>query len=46
LNAGDTDITTYTWDYRNRLTKVSHFTTYANYQSGTTDNTVEYTYDY
>ncbi|MEN6407240.1 MAG: RHS repeat-associated core domain-containing protein [Thermoguttaceae bacterium] len=46
LNAGDTDITTYEWDYRNRLTKVSHFTTYANYQSSTTDSVVEYTYDY
>ena len=44
---GDTDITTYTWDYRNRLTVVTHFATYADYSAGTPapDQTVAYTYD-
>ncbi len=28
LDAGDTDITTYTWDYRNRLTGVVQMATY------------------
>jgi len=44
--SGATDITIYAWDYRNRLTKVSHFASYANYTGGTTDSVVEYTYDY
>jgi hypothetical protein len=46
LGDGDTDITAYTYDYHNQLTKAAHYTTYANYQAGATDNTVEYTYDY
>ncbi len=42
LDAGDTDITTYTWDYRNRLTGVVQTATYG----GAVDHTVDYAYDY
>ncbi len=45
FDAGDTDATAYTWDHRNRLTEVEHFTTYANYDAGTSDLVVDYTYD-
>ena len=45
LDAGDTNVTTYTWDYRNRLTEVDHFSTYANYAAGTSDQAVDYAYD-
>jgi RHS repeat-associated protein len=46
LGSGDTDITKYTWDYRNRLTAVRHYTSYTNYQADTPDQVVAYTYDY
>ena len=46
LTTGDTDITTYDWDYRNRLVSVEHFTTYANYDAGTSDQLVTYAYDH
>uniref|UniRef100_UPI0032206C09 hypothetical protein n=1 Tax=Thermogutta sp. TaxID=1962930 RepID=UPI0032206C09 len=42
LDAGDTDITQYTWDHRNRLTKVEHRSSYA----AAVDHVVEYAYDY
>jgi RHS repeat-associated protein len=44
---GDTDITVYTWDNRNRLTKVTHFATFANYSNTTSvpDQVVDYIYD-
>jgi len=42
LDAGDTDITQYTWDHRNRLTKVEHRASYA----AAVDHVVEYAYDY
>ncbi|GAB6188111.1 hypothetical protein [Thermopirellula anaerolimosa] len=42
LDAGDTDITQYTWDHRNRLTKVEHRASYA----AAVDKVVEYFYDY
>ena len=45
LTSGDTDITEYEWDNRNRLTEVEHFTTYANYDAGTSDQIVDYKYD-
>jgi RHS repeat-associated protein len=45
LDADDTDITTYTWDYRNRLTEVEHFAAYANFSADTSDQIVQYTYD-
>ncbi len=38
---GDTDITIYAWDYRNRLTSVTHYQTFG----GTADNSVGYCYD-
>ncbi len=41
LNTGDTDVTAYTWDYRNRLTNVSHYDT----AGGTSDMSVDYVYD-
>ena len=46
LDSGDTDVTTYTWDYRNRLTEVSAFDDYAAYSSDTPDQVVAYAYDY
>ena len=46
LDVGDTDITTYTWDYRNRLTAVATFDDYADYSAGTSSSVVSYTYDY
>jgi hypothetical protein len=44
---GDTDITIYTWDNRDRLTTVTHYTTYANFSASTPvpDKTVTYIYD-
>ena len=45
LDSGDTDITEYTWDYRNRLTEAEHFSTYTNYSADTADQIVSYTYD-
>ena len=30
ISSGDTNITIYTWDHRNRLTKVTEYATYAN----------------
>jgi RHS repeat-associated protein len=45
LDAGDTDVSIYTWDYRNRLTEVDHYSSYANYAAGTSDQTVAYSYD-
>ena len=46
LNTGDTDITTYAWDYRNRLTEVSHFDDYADYTGENPEQVVEYSYDH
>ncbi len=46
FDSGDTDATEYAWDYRNRLTQVEHFTTWANYDAGTSDQIVSYSYDY
>ena len=40
-----TDITIYTWDYQGDLTGETHFTTFANYGSGTSDWSVGYSYD-
>jgi len=45
LDEYDTDLTEYTWDYRNRLTAVEHYDTHANYSAGTSDQSVEYAYD-
>ena len=42
LDSGDTDVTTYTWDYRDRLTEVDHFAAYGDQA----DQVVKYTYDY
>jgi RHS repeat-associated protein len=46
FDSGDTDATVYSWDYRNRLTAVSHFDTFALYTSETSDQVVEYAYDF
>ena len=45
--AGDSEITTYTWDNRNRLTAVTHYASYTAYSASppTPDQTVTYTYD-
>ena len=42
LDAGDTDITQYTWDHRNRLVKVEHRASYA----AAVDRVIENAYDY
>jgi hypothetical protein len=42
LDSGDTDVTTYSWDYRNRLTEVDHFTAFG----AQSDKVVSYGYDY
>ena len=48
-SAGDTDITLYTWDNRNRLTSVTQYADYDSYHpesgSPTPDLTVTYIYD-
>jgi len=46
LTTGDTAITQYTWDHRNRLTKVSHFATQTDYSGANPDQIVEYAYDF
>jgi len=46
LTAGDTDVTEYTWDHRNRLTKVSHFATQTDHAAADPDQVVEYAYDF
>jgi hypothetical protein len=48
LDSGDSDITSYTWDYRNRLTQVSHFDDWADYSAATPvpDKVVAYAYDF
>ncbi len=46
LNAGDTDITTYDWDHRNRLTGVTHYASDTAYAAESPDTFVQYTYDY
>jgi hypothetical protein len=40
----DTNVTTYVWDNRNRLTSVKTYSTYAKYNAGTPDQTVAYIY--
>jgi RHS repeat-associated protein len=46
LDAYDTDITEYVWDYRNRLVAVSNFDTYTDYTGDDPDQVVAYAYDY
>ena len=46
LNAGDSDISIYTWDHRNRLRAVSHFATYTDYTAEEPGAVVEYAYDF
>jgi len=41
LNTDDTDVTLYTWDHRNRLTKVEHRALH----QGSADSVLAYTYD-
>jgi RHS repeat-associated protein len=43
--AGDTDITLYTWDNRDRLTSVTHYQHYADIGLSQPDSQVEYAYD-
>lgn len=46
-STGDTNITIYTWDNRNRLTAVTSYATYADYTATTPtpSQTIAYTYD-
>jgi len=46
LDSGDTGITQYTWDHRNRLTNVASFADYAAYSGQQADEIYEFTYDY
>ena len=48
ISSGDTNITIYTWDHRNRLTKVTEYATYANYAADpkVPSKIVEYAYDH
>ena len=43
--SGDTDITIYTWDFRNRLTSVTHYAHFADIGLSEPDSQVQYTYD-
>ncbi len=45
LDCGDTDISQYAWDARNRLTEVVHYATYAALESQSPDQVVDYLYD-
>src|SRR4029079_7395654 len=44
FGSGDTYITEYTWDHRNRLTNVTHYASYSDYSSNP-DQEIEYSYD-
>jgi RHS repeat-associated protein len=44
--SGDTEITVYKWDNRNRLTEVDTYSDYAKYSAQTPDQTIQYSYDY
>ncbi len=46
ITAGDTDITTYQWDHRNRLSAVRRYPDFAAYDQDTPDHVVEHSYDY
>ena len=45
-NSGDSDITIYGWDFRNRLVSARHYATYASYEGSSPDQSVSFTYDY
>ena len=45
LNSGDTDITEYTWDNRNRLVEVSEYDDYADYTGDDPSSVIDYVYD-
>ncbi len=44
-NSGNTDITVYSWDNRDRLASVTHYATAADQTGGAYDYQVNYTYD-
>jgi uncharacterized delta-60 repeat protein/RHS repeat-associated protein len=46
LDSSATEITIYAWDYENRLATETTYSNYSNYQSGTSDLIVAYSYDY
>jgi len=46
LTAGDTAITAYAWDHRNRLVEVRDFADHAAYTAGTPSQIVQYAYDF
>jgi len=46
ISTGDTEITEYAWDHRNRLSMVVHYDTFADYVAEESDQIVEYGYDY
>ena len=45
LTTGDTEITEYTWDARNRLTEVRDYATYTAYSNDSPTQVVDYLYD-
>ena len=45
LDSSATDITKYTWDYRNRMTALAHYADYSLYTSSDPNLAIKYTYD-
>jgi RHS repeat-associated protein len=45
LDAGDTNVTTYAWDARERLTEVRDYATFASFSSNSPTQVVDYLYD-
>ena len=45
LSSGDTDITVYTWDNRDRMTSATNYATYAEFEGSSPEQTVAYVYD-
>ena len=45
LGTGDTDVSTYIYDHRDRLINVNHYADFASFSGNQTDKTVEYLYD-
>ncbi len=43
---GDTDVTSYTWDHRNRLTRVAQHDDFDDYSGGSCSEEILYEYDY
>ena len=42
LSSGDTDITIYTWDNRDRMTSATNYATYAEFEGSSPEQTAAY----